>query len=44
MLGARNGPRMDEDPVGPCHRVSGGPMGYIHGIWNGMGPRNSPGD
>ena len=27
VLGARNGPRMDEDPVGPRHRVAGGPVG-----------------
>ena len=32
MLGARKGPRMDEDPVGPCHRVAGGPVGYKHGM------------
>ena len=44
MLGARNGPRMDEDPVGPCHRVAGGPVGYKHGMRDGMGPHNSPGD
>ena len=27
VLGARNGPRMDEDPVGPRHRVAGRPGG-----------------
>ena len=27
VLGAQNGPRMDEDPVGPRHRVAGGPVG-----------------
>ena len=27
VLGARNGPRMEEDPVGPRHRVAGGPVG-----------------
>ena len=27
VLGAENGPRMDEDPVGPRHRVAGGPVG-----------------
>ena len=31
MLGAQNGPRMDEDPVGLRHRVAGGPPGYKHG-------------
>ena len=52
MLGARNGPRMDEDPVGPRRRVGGGPVGYKHGkmgkgdgtekgVW--LGPHNSPG-
>ena len=44
MLGAQNGPRMDEDPVGPRHRVAGGPVGYQHGMRDGMGPHNSPGD
>ena len=44
MLGARNGPRMDEDPVGPRHRVAGGPVGYKHGMRDGMGPHNIPGD
>ena len=44
VLGARNGPRMDEDPVGPRHRVAGGPVGYKHGMRNGMGPQDSPGD
>ena len=44
VLGARNGPRMDEDPVGPRHRVAGGPVGYKHGMRDGMGPHNSPGD
>ena len=44
MLGAQNGPRMDEDPVGPRHRVAGGPVGYKHGMRDGMGPHNSPGD
>ena len=27
VLGAQNGPRMDENPVGPRHRVAGGPVG-----------------
>ena len=51
MLGARNGPRMDEDPVGPRQRVAGGLVGYKHGmmgkgdgaekgVW--LGPHNSP--
>ena len=44
MLGAQNGPRMDEDPVGPRHRVAGGPVGYENGMRDGMGPHNSPGD
>ena len=44
VLGARNGPRMDEDPVGPRHRVAGGPLGYKHGMSDGMGPRDSPED
>ena len=44
VLGARNGPRMDEDPVGPRHGVAGGPVGYKHGIRDGMGPHDSPGD
>ena len=44
MLGAQNGPRMDEDPVGPHHRVAGGPVGYKHGMRDGMGPQDSPED
>ena len=32
VLGARNGPQMDEDPVGPRQRVAGGPVGYKHGM------------
>ena len=44
MLGAQNGPRIDEDPVGPCHRVAGGPVGYKHGMRDWMGPHNNPGD
>ena len=39
MQGARNGPRMDEDPVGPDHWVAGGPTGYKHGMRDGMGAR-----
>ena len=42
VLGAQNGPRMDEDPEGPRHRVAGGPVGYKHGMRDGMGPHNSP--
>ena len=41
VLGAQNGPRMDEDPVGPRHGVAGGPVGYQQGRWDGMGPHNS---
>ena len=52
MLVARNDPRMDEDPVGPRHRVACGPVRYKHGmkgegdgtekgLW--LGPHNSPG-
>ena len=44
MLGAQSCPRMDEDPVGPRHRVAGGPVGYKHGMGDGMGPHNSAGD
>ena len=44
VLGARNGPRIHEDPVGPRQRVAGGPVGYKHGMRDGMGPQNSPGD
>ena len=44
VLSARNGPRMDEDPVGPRHGVAGGPVGYKHGMRDGMGPQDSPGD
>ena len=53
MLGARNGPRMVMDPVGPRYRVAGGPMGYKHGrkgegdgtekgVW--LGPHKIPGE
>ena len=31
MQGAQNGPGMDQDPVGPRHRVAGAPLGYKHG-------------
>ena len=44
VLGARNGPRMDDDPEGPRRRVAGGPVGYKHGMRDGMGPQDSPGD
>ena len=51
VLGARRGPRMEEDPVGPRHRVAGDPVGYKHGmmgqgdgagkgVW--LGPHNGP--
>ena len=52
VLGVRNGPWMDEEPVGPCRRVVSRPVGYKHrkmgkgdvtekGVW--LGPHNSPG-
>ena len=52
VLGARNGPRMDEDPVGPRRRVAGGLVGYKDGkmgkgdgtqrdVW--LGPHYRPG-
>ena len=44
MLGAQNGTRMDEDPVGPRHRVAGGPVAYKHGKRDGMGPHDNPGE
>ena len=51
VLGTRNDPRMEEDPVGPSQKVAGGPVGYKHGmmgkgdgtekgVW--LGPHNSP--
>ena len=51
MLGARSGPRMEEDPLGPRHRVAGNLVGYKHGmmgqgdgagkgVW--LGPHNGP--
>ena len=36
MQGAQNGPRMDEDPLGPRHWVAGGPVGYKHGMRDEM--------
>ena len=39
MEGARNRPRMDEDPVGPHDWVAGGPVGYKHGMRDGRGGR-----
>ena len=39
MRGARNGPWMDGDPVGPRHGLAGGLVGYKHGIRDGMGAR-----
>ena len=44
MLGAQNSPRIDEDPVGPRHRVAGGLVGYKHEMRDGMGSHNSQGD
>ena len=44
VLGARTGPRMDEDQVGPRHGVAGGSVGYKHGMRDGMGLQDSPGD
>ena len=44
LLGAQNGPRMDEDPVGLRNRVAGGPVGYKHGMRDVTGPHNSPGE
>ena len=38
MQGAQNGPGMDKAPMGPRHWVAGGPMGYKHGMRDGMGP------
>ena len=32
MLSARSGPRKEEAPVGPRHRVAGDPVGYKHGM------------
>ena len=39
VQGARNGPRMDEDSVGPRHWVAGGPVGYKHGMRDARGGR-----
>ena len=44
VLGAQNGPWMDEDPEDPRHRVAGCAVGYKHGMRDGMGRHNSPGD
>ena len=35
MPGAQNGPRMDDDPVGPRQRDAGGQVGYKHGMGDG---------
>ena len=43
VLGARNGPWMNEDPVGPRHGVAGGPVGYKHGMRDGWGRRTARG-
>ena len=51
VLGTRNGPGMEEEPVGPREMVAGGPVGYQlgmmgkgdgteKGVW--LGPRNGP--
>ena len=40
---AGNGPRIDEDPVGPRHRVAGGPVGYKHGMRDGWGAQQPRG-
>ena len=42
VLVSGNGPRMDEDPEGPRHRVAGNPVGYKHGMRDGMGPHDGP--
>ena len=51
MVGARSGPRMEEDPVGPRHRVAGDLVGYKHGMQGQgdgagkgvlLGPHNGP--
>ena len=39
MQAARNGSRMDEDPVGPRHWVAGGPVRYKHEMRDGMRAR-----
>ena len=44
MLGAQNGPHLDEDPVGPRHRVAGVPVGYKHGQRDEMQPHDNPGE
>ena len=44
VLGAQHSPRMDEDPVGPRHRVAGGQVGYKHGKRDGMGPHDNRGE
>ena len=44
VLGAQNGPRTDEDPVGPRQRVAGSPVGYKHGMRDGKEPHNNPGE
>ena len=37
MQDARNGPRMDEDPLGLRHGVAGGPVGCQHGLRGEVG-------
>ena len=43
VQGAQNGPQMDEDLVGPRHRVAGGPVGYKHGMRDGKRGRDREG-
>ena len=42
VLGAQHSPQMEEEPVGPRHRVASGPVGYKHGKRDGMGPHDKP--
>ena len=39
MQGARNGHRIEQDPVGPHHWVAGSLLGYKHGMMDGMWAR-----
>ena len=36
MPGTQNGPCMDEDSVGPRQRLAGSPVGYKHGMRDGI--------
>ena len=40
MQEAQNGPRIDENPVGPRHWVADGPVGYKQGMSNRMRGRD----